>query len=187
MLELFALSVIENGYIPNLGPMPNFYAESNNKSYRENADFANEAVMKLLRFGVVEEVQKSSLRCVNPLTVAQNTAKKCLCIDLSRCFNEQCEAQKFKIESTVQALASIDPGDFMFSFDLKSAYLQVPVNENIWPYLGFAIQTADGYERYFLVQNVAFWIERCGKGAYKAHAQSNQTLARSGDFCLFAH
>ena len=35
----FALSVIENGYIPNLGPMPTFYAEANNKSYRENADF----------------------------------------------------------------------------------------------------------------------------------------------------
>ena len=119
----FALSVIENGYIPKLGPMPDFYAESNNKSYRENAEFANKAVMKLLSFGVVEEVSKSSLRCVNPLTVAQNTAKKRLCIDLSRCFNEQCEAQKFKIESTVQALASIDPGDFMFSFDLKSAYL----------------------------------------------------------------
>ena len=97
----FALSVIENGYIPELGPMPTFYSEANNKSYRENVDFANEAVMKLLKFGVVEEVQKSSLRCVNPLTVAQNTTKKRLCIDLSRCFNEQCVAQKFKIESTV--------------------------------------------------------------------------------------
>ena len=72
----FALSVIENGYIPKLGPMPTFYAEPNNKSYRENAEFANDAVMKLLSFGVVEEVSKSSLRCVNPLTVAQNTAKK---------------------------------------------------------------------------------------------------------------
>ena len=71
----FAISVIENGYIPNLGPMPTFYSEANNKSYRENVDFANDAVMKLLRVGVIEEVSKSSLRCVNPLTVAQNTAK----------------------------------------------------------------------------------------------------------------
>ena len=39
----FALSVIENGYIPDLGPMPTFYSEANNKSYRENVDFANEA------------------------------------------------------------------------------------------------------------------------------------------------
>ena len=136
----FALSVMKNGYIPKLGPMPTFYAEPNNKSYRENVDFANDAVMKLLKAGVIEEVPKSSLRCVNPLTVAQNTAKKRLCINLSRCFNEQCDAQKFKIESTAQALASIDPDDYMFSFDLKSAYLQVPVNSNYWPYLGFAIQ-----------------------------------------------
>ena len=49
--------------------------------------------------------------------------------------------QKFKIESSVQALASIDPNDYMFSFNLKLAYLQVPVNENFWPFLGFAIQT----------------------------------------------
>ena len=72
----FAISVIENGYIPKLGPMPTFYSEPNNKSYRENVEFANDAVMKLLRVGVIEEVSKSSLRCVNPLTVAQNTAKK---------------------------------------------------------------------------------------------------------------
>ena len=30
----FALSVIQNGYIPKLGAMPHFYAEKNNKSYR---------------------------------------------------------------------------------------------------------------------------------------------------------
>ena len=98
----FSISVIENGYIPKLGPMPNFYSEANNKSYRENVDFANDAVMKPLKVGVIEEVSKSRLRCVNPLTVAQNTDKKHLCIDLSCCFNEQCDVQKFKIESTVQ-------------------------------------------------------------------------------------
>ena len=89
---IFALSVIENGYIPKLGPMPTFYAEPNNKSYRDNVDFVNYAVMKLLKVGVIEEVTRSSLRCVNPLTVAQNTSKKRLCIDLSCCFNEQCDA-----------------------------------------------------------------------------------------------
>ena len=66
------MSVIRNGYIPKLGPMPTFYAEPNNKSYRENADFANDAVMKLLRIGVIEEVARSSLRCVNPLTLLRN-------------------------------------------------------------------------------------------------------------------
>ena len=149
----FALSVIKNGYIQKLGAMPTFYAEPNNKSYHENVDFANDAVMELLNAGVVEEVQRSSLRCVNPLTVAQNTAKKRLCIDLSRCFNMQCKAQKYKIESTAQALASIDPDDNMFSFDLKSAYLQVPVNSNYWPYLGFSIKTSSNKG----MQELNFW------------------------------
>ena len=58
----FALSVIQNGYIPKLGKMPDFYAEGNNKSYCEHAEFANEAVMKLLRVGVVNEVPRASLR-----------------------------------------------------------------------------------------------------------------------------
>ena len=57
----FAISVIENGYIPNLGPMPTFSSEANNKSYRDNVDFDNDAVMKLLRVGVIKEVSKSSL------------------------------------------------------------------------------------------------------------------------------
>ena len=38
----FAISVIENGYIKKLGPMPTFYSEANNKSYREHVEFANE-------------------------------------------------------------------------------------------------------------------------------------------------
>ena len=42
--------------------------------------FANEAVMKLLKFGVIEEVPKSSLICVNPLTVAQNYCQETVCV-----------------------------------------------------------------------------------------------------------
>ena len=111
--------------------------------------------MKLLRVGVIEEVARSSLRCVNPLTVAQNIAKKRLCIDLSHCFNKQCDAQSFKIELTVQALTLINPDNYMFSFNLKSAYLQVPVNDNFWPYLGFAIQVPSSTG----VTEHHFWVE----------------------------
>ena len=67
---------------------------------------------------------------------------------------------------TVQALAAIDPGDFMFSFDLKSAYLQVPVNENFWPFLGFAIQTATESgmsERYFWYKMLPFGLNNTAR------------------------
>ena len=46
MQGIFLFQSLINGYIPKLGPMPNFYSEPNNKSYRENVEFANDAVMK---------------------------------------------------------------------------------------------------------------------------------------------
>ena len=140
--------------------MPDFYAEPNNKCYRDNVDFANEAVMKLLGIGVVAEVPRDSLCCINPLTVTQNTAKLHLCIDLSRCFNMQCDVQNFKIESTVLAQASIDPLDFMFSFNLKLAYLQVPMNPALLAlfWICHSDSSAWGcFRALFLLQNAAIW------------------------------
>ena len=106
--------------------------------------------MKLLRAKLVREVDKGSLCCINPLTVGSSAkGKKCLCLDLSRCVNGVIKAPKFKIESSFAALQVIERGDYCFSFDLKSAYLQVKVNENFLKYLGFAIDLEDRLRRYF--------------------------------------
>ena len=59
-----------------------------------------------------------------------------MCIDLSRCVNKVIKAPKFKIESTIAALQVIERGDYCFSFNLKSAYLQVKLNENFCSILG---------------------------------------------------
>ena len=69
-------------------------------------------------------------------------------MDLSRCVNKVIKALKFKIESTGAALQVIEKGDYMFSFDLKSAYLQIRVNKNFLKYLGFAMEEG-GVRRYF--------------------------------------
>ena len=44
----FAKSVIRNGYIPSFSEMPPRYRELNNKSYKENKCWANEAVAKIV-------------------------------------------------------------------------------------------------------------------------------------------
>ena len=62
--------------------------------------------------------------------------KRRLCLDLSRCITNVVEALKLKIESTVAVLQIVERNDFMFTFDLKSVYLQVKVNENYVKYLG---------------------------------------------------
>ena len=80
----FAVSVILNGYVPQMQRNPERYQEKNNKSYRDEMVWANEAVYKLQRAKIVVETRKESLWCINPLTVAKNArGKHRLCIDLS--------------------------------------------------------------------------------------------------------
>ena len=69
----FAISVVENGYVPQMWENPQEYEEKNNGSYREEKSWANKVVVELVRARLVREVDRRSLVCVNPLTVA----KKC--------------------------------------------------------------------------------------------------------------
>ena len=96
---------------------------------------------------------------MNHLTVAKNArGKRRLCINLSRYVNKVIKAPKFKIESTIAALQVIEKDDFCFSFDLKSAYLQVKLNDNFLQYFGFAIDLEDGSRRYFQYLNLPFGL-----------------------------
>ena len=114
---------------------------------------------KLVRVKLVREMDKRSLVCVNPLTVAVNArGKRQLCIDLSRCLNKVIKAPKFKIESTIAALQVIEKGDYCFSFNLKSAYLQVKLNENFLQHFGFALNFEDGSRRYCQYLNLPFGL-----------------------------
>ena len=112
----------------------------------------------MVRAKLVREVDRRSLVCVNPLTVVVNArGKRQLCIDLSRCVNKVIKAPKFKIESTFAAL-QVKKGDYCFSFDLKSAYLQVKLNDNFLQYFGFALDFEDGLRRYFQYLNLPFGL-----------------------------
>ena len=78
----FALSVVKNGYVPQLWENPEGYEEPNNKSYEREKDWAKIAVEKLKEARLVEEIERDCLWCVNPLTVAVNAkGKRRLCLD----------------------------------------------------------------------------------------------------------
>ena len=78
----FAVSVVENGYVPQMWENPQNYEEKNNGSYREEKVWANEAVFKLARAKLVREVDRRSLVCVNPLTVANNARERNSCASI---------------------------------------------------------------------------------------------------------
>ena len=55
------MSVVENGYVPQMWENPQNYEEKNNGSYREEKVWANEAVFKLARAKLVREVDRQNL------------------------------------------------------------------------------------------------------------------------------
>ena len=72
----FALSVVKNGYVPQLWENPERYEEPNNKSYEREKEWVKVAVEKLKEARLVEETGREDLWCVNPLTVAMNLKGK---------------------------------------------------------------------------------------------------------------
>ena len=141
--------------------------EKNNKSFIKEEEFGKEAIMKLVNMKVLMEVRKEEVNCINPLTVAVNDkGKKRLCINLSRYINEFTVAKKFKIESTVQFLQVVKPGDFLWAFDLKSAYHQIPMFEEHWKYLGLAV-TFNKVKKYFAFTCLPFGLNDAARALTK--------------------
>ena len=57
----FAVSVVLNGYVPQMWRNLEKYEERNNRSYRMEKSWANEAVAKLLKAKLVCETEKNRL------------------------------------------------------------------------------------------------------------------------------
>ena len=80
--------------------------------------------------------------------MAQNgKGKRRLCLDLSRCVNKLAKAPNFRIESTQAALQIVEKGEYLFLFNLKSAYLQIRVNRNFVKFFKLAVEEEDGRKR----------------------------------------
>ena len=96
---------------------------------------------------------------MNPLTVAKNAkGKRRLSTGLSRCVNKVIKAPNFKIQSAMAPLQIIYRGDWIFSFDFKSAYLPVPINKNFVKCFGFSINEDDRSRRYFFHKQMPFGL-----------------------------
>ena len=114
---------------------------------------------KLKEAKLVTEIRREDLWYVNLLTVAMNVkGKRRLCLYLLRCMNKIVKAPKFKLESMLAALQVIEKEEYMFLFDLKSAYHQIKVNRNFIKYLGFVIEEEDGRKQYFQYLSLQFGL-----------------------------
>ena len=155
----YILDVINNGYRLPFKDIPDSAHLKNNRSSLENDSFVKEAINDLLISGAATEVF-SKPRVVNPLTVAQNSKKKRLVLDL-RHVNQNLVIDKIKFEDLKVALLYAKQGDFMFSFDLKSGYHHIDIHKDFHTFLGFSWKFGNKI-RYFQFTVLPFGLATAG-------------------------
>ncbi|XP_076116600.1 uncharacterized protein LOC143084068 [Mytilus galloprovincialis] len=153
------LDVIENGYKIPFKTEPKSELLKNNRSSLDNPKFVKDEIRKLIEKKCISEVKERPF-VVNPLTVAYNKNKPRLVLDC-RHLNPHLFKFRFKYEDTENARDLFKKGDFLFSYDLKSAYHHIEITEIHRSFLGFAF-VFDGIMRYFVFNVLPFGIATAG-------------------------
>ncbi|XP_052067195.1 uncharacterized protein LOC127706578, partial [Mytilus californianus] len=130
------IDVIENGNKLPLKTEPEVKHLKNNRSSLNNAKFVVEEIDKLLQKRCISEIY-SKPTVVNPLTVAFNKNKPRLVLDC-RHLNPHLFKFRYKYEDTKIARDLFQKGDYLFSFDIRSAYHHLEISDIHRTFLGFA-------------------------------------------------
>ena len=114
----FILDVIKFGYKLPFLQIPSPFVARNNSSALDESYFVESAINELILQGCVSEVFKTPA-IINPLSFSiQKSGKKRLILDL-RHVNQFLYKTKFRCEDVSVAKEILNPGDFMFTFDLN--------------------------------------------------------------------
>ena len=131
------IDCVSVGYkLPLLSPPPTYFSK-NQSSASHNADFVSSAINELLQNRCVQKITYKPHIC-SPLSVVSNKASKLRLVLNLRYLNQFLLKEKFKYEDIRVAMLMFQPGDYMFTFDLKSGYRHVDIHKEHWKYLGFA-------------------------------------------------
>ena len=120
------LEIINDGYIIKFVEPPERMYMNNNQSALKNSDFVKEAIEELLKFNLIKECDEPPF-CVSPLSVAENSGKKRLILDLST-LNEKVKFEHLVLEDAKDFYNLAQNVKFVASFDLKSAYHQARIH-----------------------------------------------------------
>ena len=162
----FIIDVIKHAYSLPFREFPPSCFLSNNRSALRNPQFARDAILELLRRGLLEE-HSSPPHCV---TVAEGKKLR-LVIDL-REVNKYLMKPKFHYENLRSLSEIFEQGFWFFTWDLKSGYHHVDIFRPRQQFLGFTWDDFDGVVRYF-----TFWFEHRLFLLHQALAPFSQTVA----------
>lgn len=108
----------------------------NNKSALNDKDFVTKEWQNLLNKGCVSKVDNIP-KVVNPLTVAKNRNGKSRLVLDCRLINPHLHKFKYRYEDASVAKEMLRKGDFIFTFDFKSAYHHIEIFNDHKIFLGF--------------------------------------------------
>ena len=133
----YIISIIENGYKLPLKQIPESTFLDNNKSEKDNMTFVSKEVENLLQKVCISTVAYKP-HVVNPLTLVYNKSSKPSLVLDCRHINPHLFQFKFKYEDGYTTRKIFEKGDYIFSFDLKSAYHNISIYKSRHrTYLGF--------------------------------------------------
>ena len=159
--DVWTVRLLEEGYRLPFREAPGQYQERNNKSARQEKPYLIESVASLRDRGVVKKLRCRSW-CTNPLTVSsrlvEGKVKKRLCIDLSRHVNLFLKQEAMTMTTLDKSLSLVQPGDWMATFDLTSAFHHIPIHPDHHRYLGFSIENEEGIEEFYAYTCMPFGL-----------------------------
>ena len=152
---MLLISIVSEGYRLLFFAKP---TQVNHPSAQEHAAFVDHdtAITELLRARCIAQCFSCPTVCSPLMVVCNSRGKLHLVIDL-RHVNNFHKLDKFKYEGLSQVAQMFKHDDYYISFDLKSGYHHVDINEEFWQYLGFSV----GYgcsRRYFMFKVVPFGL-----------------------------
>ena len=130
------IDTISKGYVLPIVAEPTPYCHGNQRSAIVEAEFVEIAIKELLEGGYVYRVAKQPHLCSPISVVSSGSGKKRLVVNL-RHVNRFLLKQSCKYEDMRLAMLLFKPGEWMFSFDLKSGYHHIDIVPHHQKYLGF--------------------------------------------------
>ena len=152
----FVLDTIKNGYKLPFIHIPRESYKINNKTDMDNTDFVSDTIIDLIDSGSVIEVPFKPI-VVNPLSVAFNSSgKPRLILDL-RFVNEHLLKEHIKFDDWRVFEQFVEPGGFVFKFDLRKGYHHIDILPEHQNFLGFSWKR-NGKEHFYVFTVLPFGL-----------------------------
>lgn len=159
-VDRYIKDIIVNGYKLPFKDLPCTVVLRNNKSARENPSFVCNEIQNLLSLGCITEVKQVPF-VVNPLTVAYGKSGKARLVLDCRHINPHLIKFKHKYEDVSVARELFRNHEYLFTYDLKSAYHIIEIFPEHRQYLGFSWKDSHGVH-YYVFNVLAFGLATAG-------------------------